>query len=67
MPARPQTGSGITENAIKAATKQFDLSLVFKLAMSNSGLRRIENLHLVPSLTDLDLSNNRIARIEGLE
>ena len=52
---------------MKSATKQFDLSLVFKLTMPNYGLRRIENLHLVPSLTELDLSNNRISRMEGID
>ena len=68
MPAsRPQTGSSITEQAIKSATKQFDLSLVFKLSLPNWGLRRIENLTLVPSLTELDLSHNRISRMEGLD
>jgi len=57
----------ITEASIKSVTRQFDLSLVFKLPMPKLGLRRIENLDLVPSLTELDLSHNRIARLEGLE
>ena len=56
----------MTEASFKAASKQFDLSLVFKLAMPRLGIRRIENLTLVPSLTELDLSQNRISRLEGL-
>ena len=65
---RPKSGGSIiTENAIKSASKQFDLSLVFRLSMPNAGLRRIENLDLVPSLTELDLSHNRIAKMEGFE
>jgi len=57
----------MTEVAFKAATKQFDLSLVFKLTMPRMQLRRIENLALVPSLTELDLSHNKIECMEGLE
>ena len=57
----------MNEASLKAAAKQFDLSVVFKLAMPRMGLRRIANLALVPSLTELDLSNNRLERIEGLE
>jgi len=64
MPARE---SVLDEASIKAASKQFDLSLVFKLAMPQMGIRRIANLDLVPSLTELDLSHNRIERIEGLQ
>ena len=64
----PRSGSSsITEQSIKACTKQFDLSLVYKLSMSNCGLKRIENLHLVPNLTELDLSHNRITQLEGLD
>lgn len=57
----------ITEESLKAASSQFDLTVVFKLSMARMGLPRVENLHLVPNLTDLDLSHNRIARMEGFE
>ena len=43
--------TAITEASIKAASKQFDLSVVFKLSMARMGIQRIENLTLVPSLT----------------
>ena len=55
------------EQSIKAASKQFDLSCVFKLNMPRMHLKRIENLSLVPSLTELDLSCNKISRMEGLD
>uniref|UniRef100_A0A7S2IZZ9 U2A'/phosphoprotein 32 family A C-terminal domain-containing protein n=1 Tax=Haptolina brevifila TaxID=156173 RepID=A0A7S2IZZ9_9EUKA len=57
----------MTEASIKAAAKQFDLSVVFKLVMPRMGLRRICNLALVPNLTELDLSHNRLECIEGLD
>ena len=60
-------GNSITEATIKEAAKQYDLAVVFRLSMKGMGLRRIENLNLVPSLTELDLSSNNIARMEGLE
>lgn len=60
-------GAVMSEGSFKSVTKQFDLLLVFKLTMPRMGLRRIENLHLVPSLTELDLSQNRISRMEGLD
>ena len=56
----------MSEEAFKKASSQFDLSLLYKLSMPRMSLRRIENLHLVPSLTELDLSHNKIQRIEGL-
>eukprot|EP00900_Chrysochromulina_parva_P020281 jgi/Chrpa1/2887/Chrysochromulina_OHIO_Genome00012387-RA len=56
----------LDEASIKAASKQFDLSLCFKLSMPRMGIRRITNMDLVPSLTELDLSGNRLERIEGL-
>ena len=52
---------------MKAASKQFDLSVVYRLSMPNKGLRRIENLDQAPNLTELDLSHNKLIRIEGLE
>ena len=57
----------IDETSIKSASKQFDMTLVFKLSMPKMSIARIQNLHLVPSLTELDLSQNRIGRMEGLE
>jgi len=63
----PKEKDGVLDEAsIKAASKQFDLSLVFKLNMPRMGIRRICNLDLVPSLTELDLSSNKLARIEGV-
>ena len=49
MPREKETA--MDESSIKAASKQFDLSCVFKLSMTRMGIRRIANLHLVPSLT----------------
>lgn len=63
----PAKAAAITEETIKQCSGQFDLETVFKLHMPKLGLRRIQNLHLCPSLTELDLSHNRIGRIEGLD
>ena len=57
----------MNEAAFKSATKQFDLSAVYKLTMPRAGLRCIENLQLLPSLTELDLNSNKLKRIEGLD
>ena len=66
---RPASGAagGMNEAAFKKASNQFDLSLLYKLSMPSLRLTRIENLQLVPSLTELDLSRNKIQRIEGLD
>ena len=41
----------LTADSIKAATGQFDLESIFKLAMSHMSIRVIENLALCPNLT----------------
>ena len=64
---RASSERAITEQLIKKVSGQFDLSLLYKLSMPRMSLRRIENMELVPSLTELDLSHNQLSCIEGLE
>ena len=58
--------STMSEESIKTCSGQFDLESVYKLPMCRMGLRKMESLHLVPNLTWLDLSHNRLAKIENL-
>ena len=56
----------MSEESIKTCSGQFDLESVYKLPMCRMGLRKMESLQLVPNLTWLDLSHNRIAKMENL-
>ena len=58
--------STMSEESIKTCSGQFDLESVYKLPMCRMGLRKMESLQLVPNLTWLDLSHNRIAKMENL-
>lgn len=49
--AIPPPHGKLTADSIKAATGQFDLESIFKLAMSHMSIRVIENLALCPNLT----------------
>eukprot|EP00992_Anisonema_acinus_P007493 TRINITY_DN332_c0_g1_i1.p1 TRINITY_DN332_c0_g1~~TRINITY_DN332_c0_g1_i1.p1 ORF type:complete len:239 (+),score=25.03 TRINITY_DN332_c0_g1_i1:52-768(+) len=51
---------------LKIATGQFDLSTVSSLSLGDLGLRRIQNLDELECLTSLNLSRNKLSRIEGL-
>ena len=50
----PKSADHLTEQTIKAASKQFDLDLLYTLSMPRANIRRLENLHLVPNLTELE-------------
>ena len=49
--AIPSAHCKLDAESIKAATGQFDLESVFRLAMPHMGLRAIESLALCPNLT----------------
>jgi len=53
--------------SLKTCTGHFDLESAYKLSMCRMGIRRIQCLELCPNLTDLDLSHNRINRMEGFD
>ncbi|EOD18680.1 hypothetical protein EMIHUDRAFT_243567 [Emiliania huxleyi CCMP1516] len=59
--------SRLTGDAVKANTGQYDCADVHSLAMPRAGLRVIEALAPCVNLRHLDLSHNRIGRMEGLE
>lgn len=66
--ARTSSFSGVTEDVIKSTTQRFDLEIVFKLNLSGRGLSRMLGpWERCVNLTELNLSGNQIARIEGLE
>ena len=56
----------ITPELIKLVTGQFDLGSVLSLPLCGLGIRAIDNLDTLSSLTVLDLSNNKLTRLAGL-
>eukprot|EP00899_Mesostigma_viride_P011201 jgi/Mesvir1/20081/Mv13330-RA.1 len=68
-PARVAGGAVrfLTEDAIKAATNEMEVETVMKLVFTGKGLSHISGLVRCRCLTELNLSDNHIERIEGLE
>jgi len=59
--------TNITPSLIKAVSGEFDTESVYKLSLCRMNIRKIENLHLCPNLTDLNLTGNEIVKVEGLD
>ena len=57
----------ISPSLIKLVTGQFDLGSVLTLPLCGLGVKHIENLEGLVTLTVLDLSSNAIARVNNLE
>eukprot|EP01065_Artemidia_motanka_P044841 TRINITY_DN6444_c0_g1_i1.p1 TRINITY_DN6444_c0_g1~~TRINITY_DN6444_c0_g1_i1.p1 ORF type:complete len:260 (+),score=88.83 TRINITY_DN6444_c0_g1_i1:57-782(+) len=57
----------ITEELVKLVTGQFDLASVLTLPLPGLGIRSVEGLAPLRSLTSLDISSNRISKIDGLD
>lgn len=57
----------ITEELVKLVTGQFDLASVLTLPLCGLGIRDLTGLAPLRGLTNLDLSGNRVARLDGLD
>ncbi|GAX82165.1 hypothetical protein CEUSTIGMA_g9593.t1 [Chlamydomonas eustigma] len=66
MLVRSSSSSGRTEESIKSISQRFDLEIVFRLSLASKKLNGIACLEPCINLTDLDLSDNDITKIEGL-
>mmetsp|Transcript_27397 Transcript_27397/g.64892 ORF Transcript_27397/g.64892 Transcript_27397/m.64892 type:complete len:283 (-) Transcript_27397:145-993(-) len=66
---RRTTTNILTEDVIKTAAQVFDTALVFKLNISSRGISSIRPTALFgcTNMTELDLSNNNLERIQGLD
>jgi Leucine-rich repeat (LRR) protein len=58
----------LTEELVRVASGQFDVSLINTIALNDLGLRSLSSaLERCTSLTSLNLSSNRLMSVEGLE
>ena len=59
--------TSITVKLLAAKCGQPDVDAIFRLPLSGLNIRNMNPLSQCPSLVDIDLSNNGIVRIEGLD
>eukprot|EP01062_Namystynia_karyoxenos_P083716 TRINITY_DN9686_c0_g1_i1.p1 TRINITY_DN9686_c0_g1~~TRINITY_DN9686_c0_g1_i1.p1 ORF type:complete len:270 (+),score=98.71 TRINITY_DN9686_c0_g1_i1:85-810(+) len=65
--AEPGEDLPISEELVKLVTGQFDLASVLTLPLGGLGIRDLKGLAPLCNLTNLDLSGNRVAKLEGLD